>query len=128
MSTITENVSSWAEKKLTSHDYANNLQKMAEFLLSRDSFPLPDYQDAMPWQFFRFYDHEKNAFIAAAKALGSGKKKFTEADIEFTVVLPFGKVELAIPRSTFCRLVRAAEYECDPILSAEELAGIDGAA
>ena len=128
MSTITENVSSGAEKKLTSHDYANNLQKMAEFLLSRDSFPLPDYMDAMPWQFFRFYGHEKSAFIAAAKALGNGTKKFTDADLEFTTLLPFGKVELAIPRSTVCRLVRAAEYECDPILSAQELTEIDGAA
>jgi hypothetical protein len=103
-------------KPLTSHDYARGLQAMAEYLLARDAFNVGSYGHGH--HYFRM--SEKEPFVSAVKALGNGKKNFTEDEINFRVELPYGTISVDAPRNVVCRLIRAAEYECDPLLSPEE--------
>ena len=109
----------------TSHDLALSLQKTAEWLLSRDAFRIESF-DVATWQYLSF--HEKEAFVAAVKAVGAGKKKFSDLSIEFEVKVPGGQIKLSAPREKVCRLIRPAEYECDPFLSPEEEKSLGGAA
>lgn len=110
--------------KPTSHDYARDLQKMADWLLTRPAFETGGYSRGH--HYFRFY--EKDQFVDAAKSLGTGKKQFTADEISFKVELPFGSINIEAPRNIVCRLVRPAEYECDPFLSPEEEKSLGGAA
>lgn len=112
-------------KQSTSHDYARRLQELAAFLLSRDSFVLP-YSEPTSYHHFHYY--EKEPFVAAVRALGSGKKKITETGIEFIVTPPGSHISLEAPRNLLCRLIRPAEYDCDPLLSPEEEKSLGGAA
>jgi hypothetical protein len=100
-----------------SHDYARRLLELATFLLSRDSFVLP-YHEPTSFHHFRYY--EKEPFVAAVRALGSGKKKLAEDSIEFVVAQPGYSLSVEAPRNLLCRLIRPAEYDCDPFLSPEE--------
>jgi len=126
MSTITENASSGAEKKAaTSRDHAKCLRELADWLDSRPEFEVP-YFDRLAWLGFAYY--EKDQFLAAVKALGTGKKEFGHNEIKFVVETPFARVSVSAPRDKVCRLIRPAEYECDPFFSEKELAEIDGAA
>ena len=108
-----------------SHDYARNLQKFAEFLLSRESFPLPYHE---PTSFHYFNYHDKESFVAAVKSLGSGKKKITDDKIEFVIETSGAHLSVEAPRNLLCRLIRPAEFECDPLLSADEEKTLGGAA
>jgi len=113
-----------AAVKTSSHEYARNLQKLGEWLLSRPEFEIGRYS-AIPFSIFNYWD--KDQFLAAARALGTGKKQFTEREVQFEVVLPFGEIRCDAPRDKVCRLIRPAEYECDPFLTDAELAQIGGA-
>lgn len=104
-------------KHNTSHDYAKFLREQADFLESRPAFNLPS-EDRTTMTFLHYY--EKEPFIAAVKAVGAGKKEFTENEVTFRVERTWGLVELHAPRRTVCRLVRAAEYDCDPFLTPAE--------
>ena len=102
---------------MKSHEYAEKLKAAAEFLLAREDV---EFVDRPPFIPISFYDKEK--FIAAVRVFGSGEKKWTYDELQFT---PHGAAEifrLYIARNTVCRLVRPAEYDCDPILSDEEVA------
>ena len=125
METTSTNVSSTTEtKKPTSHEYARNVKAFAEFLLSRPEFE-------MPWTptylgIVRYWGGDKERFLAAARALGTGKKKYEHDDIEFTVTHEWGEFTIRAPRNSVCRLVRPAQYECDPFFSDAELSEIGG--
>lgn len=109
----------------TSHDLAHSLEQTAAWLLSRDPFPVEDF-DADTWIYLSF--KEKDTFVAAVKAVGTGKKEVDNYYIQFKVDVPGGKIKLSAPRDTVCRLIRPAEYECDPLLSPEEEKNLGGAA
>lgn len=113
------------KKNVDSHEYARALQHAAEFLLSRPAFNT-NMTRAYSYNFFRY--HEKELFVAAVKAVGSGVKEFTDSDIK--VLYRQGDVEITIeaPRNTLCRLIRPAEYDCDPFLSPDEEKNLGGAA
>lgn len=108
---------------MTSHDLALNLQKTAVWLLSKESFPLSEF-DAHSYQYLSFT--KKEEFLAAVKAVGSGKKKFSDTEITFEVEAPWGIVKLTARRETVCRLIRPAEYDCASFLSPEEEAALGG--
>lgn len=102
----------------TSHDLAVALQKSADWLLSRDAFGIETF-----WARASLYMmfSNKEMFIAAARAIGSGKKEFDNfGNIGFRSPIPGGEIHISAPRNTVCRLIRPAEYECDPFLSPEE--------
>lgn len=103
----------------TSHDYAKALQQAAEFFLSRPAFDI-DSPRAYSFSYFRF--HKKELFIAAVKALGSGTKGGDDKNIEFLVRTGDVEITVSAPRNTLCRLIRPAEYDCDPFLSDAEQA------
>ena len=108
---------------MTSHEYANRLKEIADFLLGR-----PEFEVAHGLYFYQRFD-DKDKFVAAAKALGSGVKSvssiFHEPEISFT---PSAAKEfvITIPRDKVCRKVKDAEYECDPFFSPGELEAVLG--
>lgn len=112
-------------KPPTSHDYAKRLREAADFLESRPCFVVPDF-DRRVFVCFNYYEREQ--IIAAVRALGTGKKNFTDDDISFEVVLPCAKIIVNAPRLKVCRLIRPAEYECDPLLSPDEEKELGGVA
>lgn len=100
---------------MNSHEYARELQKTVDHLLARPEVELENY--AAPYQFLSFYDKDK--FIAAARAMGSGKKEFSRDELKFR---PDGTcIIMSIGRDKVCRLVQEAKYECEPILSSYEV-------
>jgi hypothetical protein len=105
--------------KPTSHDWARNIHAFADFLLSRPAFEI-SYSFPTETRLMTFWPGDKDKFLSAAKALGTGKKGFTESEIHFTVKQPWGEFQIKAARSVVCRLVKPAQYECDPFLSPDE--------
>lgn len=103
---------------MKSHEYAVNLRRLADFLDSR-----PDFETATEkvYMFVSFY--EKEPLVAAVKALGSGTKEFSGDFLYFHPAINDGKlmVRAEAPRNKVCRLVREAEYDCEPLLSPTEI-------
>ena|SRR6185369_13301372 len=112
-------------KSATSHDYARALQEAAAFFLAHPAFDI-DRPRAYSFNYFRFY--KKELFIAAVKALGTGKKSGDDSSIQFHVKSGDVEVTISAPRGMVCRLIRPAEYDCDPFLSPEEEKELGGAA
>ena len=101
---------------MTSHEYAKELQKTVDHLLSRQEVEFESY--AQPFLFVSFYDKEK--FVSAVRAMGSGEKKFETVDLRFEpndtcLIMSIGKDKV-------CRKVQEAKWECDPLFSDEEIA------
>jgi hypothetical protein len=100
---------------MTSHEYARELQKTVEHLLGRPEVQFEDY--ASPHQYISFWDKDK--FVAAARAMGAGKKEFRDSDLHF---VPDGRcLVLSIGRDKVCRKIQDAKWECEPILSDTEV-------
>jgi hypothetical protein len=119
------NPSNQQSSQPTSHDMARNLQRAAEWLLSRPAFEVSAYWTEA--RLFATFD-EKDRFIAAARALGSFKKEYDSYNINLVAKIPGGDIHLQAPRTTVCRLVRPAQYDCDALLSPEEDQALGGAA
>jgi hypothetical protein len=106
---------------MQSHEYARNLQRAAEFLLSKPEFDIPNRP--ILWA---SYWSNKESFLAAVRALGNGKKQYKDSSLHFTVPI-IGDVtfDLEISRSAVCRKVQEEKWECEPLLSDEEEAIVD---
>lgn len=112
---------------MTSHEYAAKLQAIAEKLLHSEAFDLPTYMDdycakngIVRIDFFS----RKDKFLAAVRAIGSGRKAGGESTLDFIV----GDLALGVDRSSVCHIVKPAqpaEYECEPLLSQAEEAVLD---
>ena len=102
---------------MTSHEYAEERRKQAEFLLSKPVFKIPGSSAKL-----FIYFHGKQEFVEAVKALGPGKKEYDNHDLDF---IPDGtEIVLSINRNTVCTLVSPAVYDCEPLLSPEEDAAL----
>ena len=106
---------------MNSHEFAKRLHEIADFLLSR-----PEFKTAgTPFIFQSYYD--KDEFLAAVKAVGSGKKSeenyTSHPDICFE---PTGapEITLRIAKNKLCVLVQPAVYDCVPFLSQAEEASL----
>lgn len=98
---------------MTSHEWAIELNKTANLLLSKPEVEM----ETNPYVFAWFYDKER--FLSAVRAFGQGKKQFTEHDFKFSVD---GTVlTMTIARSKVCRKVQEEKWECEPLLSEEEV-------
>lgn len=109
---------------MTSHEYARRLQEVSQTLLSRPDF---DTKSNGPHFFLSYW--EKEEFLAAVKALGTGTKEFTTGSYPEVVFKPkdMPEVHVSIARDKVCRIVTPAipaEYDCEPFLSPEEEASI----
>ena len=111
----------------TSHDWARNIKAFAEFLLSRPAFEI-SYSWSTELRQMTFWSDDKDKFLHAAKSLGAGKKEFTGDNVKFTVKHEWGEFTITAPRNVVCRLIKPAEYECDPFLSPDEEKILGGAA
>lgn len=109
---------------MTSHEYAGKLKELADFLLSKPDFETKQSDKFAYIQFYYWTD--KAEFLSAVKALGSGTKEWKEEEIIFS---PLGTdmLRLQISRSAVCRLVQEAKYECEPLLSDDEVASLERA-
>lgn len=122
------------EKQFTSHDMARNLQLAAEWILARPEFEVGSeaYAESYNYAFFT----EKPQFLAAIKAIGAGRKEWGDTTITFVADIPGGRISISAPRTLACRvvrqaeteevvqtvtrIVRPAEYDCDPFLTPAE--------
>lgn len=110
----------------TSHDYADSLIRLAEFLRTKPAFNIEE-SDAVA-SLYLFWPH-KEVFLGLVRAVHGGEKEYIghdeDAEVAYTVTLPTGEwVKGKIRRSNVCKLIRAAEYDCEPLLSQAEEAEI----
>lgn len=98
---------------MRSHEYAQKLHEIAEFLESRTEFET----NTKPRESFYFW-FNKEDFLAAVKSLGSGKKVFSGSDLRYEV--SGAPISVVISRDKVCRKVRDEEWECEPLLSPQE--------
>lgn len=96
----------------TSHDWARDLQRTAEFLLSKDAVTIKEIPESRAWLW-----GDKDIFIALVRATKPGRKDTSNSNIDFT---PTGaNLRFTINRDLFCRRLNP-EYECEPLLSPDE--------
>lgn len=112
-------------KPPTSHDYAKRLREAADFLESRPSFVVPNFEKRL---FVNFSYREREPFVAAVRAIGAGKKDYGNDEIRFEFEAPFAKIVIDAPRASVCRLITPAVYECEPFLSPDEEKELGGVA
>ena|ERR1700690_1682135 len=100
---------------MKSHEYAEKLKEVADFLLSRPDFSTHS-SDCKVWF---WYFGNKTEFLEAAKAVGAGKKVYGDSDMQF---YPNGAPNfyLQVDRSAVCRKVQEEKWECEPLLSQDE--------
>ncbi len=106
---------------MNSHEYANKLKQLADFLLNKPEFTT-DF-DAKFSYLRMYYYGRKGEFLAAVKALGSGKKEWSKDELRY-IPDATDMLRLTVNRTAVCRLVKEAEYECEPLLSQAEEAAI----
>ena len=99
---------------MKSHEYAQKIKEAAEFLLSKEEFEVDSTPSVMI-----FYYSQKTLFLDAVKAVGSGTKKYSSDDLIFTP----GEtcLHLYVNRNAVCRKVQEEKWECEPLLSGEEM-------
>jgi hypothetical protein len=109
---------------MTSHEYALKMQRVAQFLLSRPEFTLPNYVDKFDDYLNYFSDKEK--FIAAVRAVGPGTKEVDGNYSTFVPGMDIGEARLGIRanRDAVCKKVQDEIWECEPLLSPEEEAQV----
>lgn len=111
---------------MKSHEYAHKLQELAQFLLDRPEFNVGDY--SAPYLYIHA-DNKKEMFLDAVRALKPGTKKYAVDNIEFTPTRGPKDVTIRVEayRSTVCRKIRDAEYECEPLLDHLDEEEVDAA-
>jgi len=106
---------------MTSHEYAKAMQHDAELLLSKPEFTVGStgYMQNI------FFWGDREGFLAAVRATGSGTKEWKDDDLKFK---PRGSNGLSfyISRSAVCRKVQDEKWECEPLLSEDEVAAVGG--
>ena len=65
--------------------------------------------------------HSKEKFLATAKALGSFEKKIENDYIKLTRAFGTAKIIIEAPRNTVCTKIKEAVWECEPLLSNDEI-------
>ena len=102
---------------MKSHEYANRLNALAEFLLSKPEFEF----DSEPMLFQHYYD--KEPFLDAVRALGAGSKEYSETELIFRPS-EHNELRIYINRDKVCRKVQQEKWECEPLLSPDEEAQV----
>jgi hypothetical protein len=104
----------------TSHDWARDLQRTAEFLLSKPEVEIDRIPTTVAWFF-----SDKVPFLALVRATIPGKKVINGNYVNF---YPSGaNLEFTVSRDLVCRKVQDVKYECEPLLSPEEDAEMEKA-
>ena len=107
---------------MNSHELARKWIDVAERLLDKPAFALPDYEDG---ERSINYFSDKKEFLNAIRSLGSGEKDLS--DLNYMKFRPFSGLYIAVNRETVCRKVQEVKWECEPLFSPEEQAVFDAA-
>lgn len=128
---------------MKSHEYADKLMEIVRLLQTSPEFEMPQYYDSYIADYGTerlLYWSDKEGFIAAVRALGSGKKIYRESEIEFKPNR--ASIHLQVSKDAVCKIVKPAVpavyegqakliseaipavYECEPLLSPEEEAEV----
>jgi hypothetical protein len=110
-------------ERMNSHEYAARLRSEASYLEAKPVFDMPSYTGLAKESYW--YMGDKAGFIQAVRALGGGEKKIGQEYMEFHPV--DAQMFVRIERQHVCRLVKPAEYDCEPFLGPEEEAVMDAA-
>lgn len=109
---------------MDSHEYAERLKVEAAYLLDKPAFIVPNHMGAAETYYWYMFD--KEPFIEAVRALGAGEKKIGTEYVDFHPTgAPFF---IRIERNYVCKLVKPAEYDCEPFLKPGDHTVIDEAA
>jgi len=109
---------------MDSHELAARMRETAEYLESRAAFGLPSY--CKPQIYLGNYYEEKAEFITAVKSLGAGTKEYSSTDFDFKSSTPI-VLWLCISRDKVCRKVQEEKWECEALLTPEDVAELEGA-
>lgn len=110
-------------------DAVENLRKLADLLEKHGDAEIR-MANATVWF------EKKEPFLEIAREMPRPLKKsygdgpYSDFDLEYGVLAESGHIRLRLPRTTWCRVVEPAKpavYDCDPILSADEEAQLEGA-
>jgi hypothetical protein len=107
---------------LSSHEYADRLSRLANFLRSRPAFDTGRYQ----FNDFLWFYGDKEKFLTAVRALGAGDKEVVGTDLRFRPRHGIENVDfyVEVNRDQVCRKVQDEKWECEPLLSPEEEASL----
>ena len=108
---------------MDSHEYSKELQQLAKYLLTKPEFEVPSSESK---QYF-WYLYDKEGFIGAVKALGAGRKDMGDQYVDFSPKDAPINFMVRVEREQVCKLVRPAEYDCEPFLKPEDHKIIDAA-
>lgn len=104
---------------------AAELRRIADSL---DKEPEAEIQQALI-SFYHWSDSGKEQFLNEVRLLPHPlKKKYTDDEVALEHEAPGARVYAKIRRTAICRLIRPAipaEYDCDPILSEQELQEVE---
>ena len=99
------------DKRFDSHECARQMIQLADFLLAKPVFKMPQYETQLRNSFHYFSD--KDNFLAAVRALKPGKKEFESGDNGDIMFIPDGiehiKLSVKANRSAVCVLVKHAQ-------------------
>ena len=110
--------------KSSSRSYASQLRLLADWLDAREEFPVNGNASI----FLHYY--EKDSFLSAVRATKPGAKEITAssayAEIKFFPANPPNglMVQLSAPRDSVCTKIQEAVWDCEPLLSPTEVAGL----
>jgi hypothetical protein len=110
-------------ERMSSHEYAARLRAEASYLEAKPAFDMPSYTGLAKESYW--YMGDKEGFIRAVRTLGAGQKSIGPEYVEFHPA--DAPVAIRIERQHVCRLVKPAEYDCEPFLAPEEEAVMDAA-
>jgi hypothetical protein len=102
---------------MNSHEYAEKMKEVANTLLGRPAFDTGREQIT---EVFWFWD--KDEFLAAAKAIGAGRKEVSGTEFHFYMTSPENsKVGITIARDKVCTKIQEEVWECQPMLTQKEV-------
>lgn len=101
---------------MMSHEWAQVLRDTAMVLEAKANVQMGGEPKILNSHYGR-----KEEFLAVVRALKPGKKRIDAEISGYVNFTPAGTcIEVYINRDVMCRKVKEAEYECEPLLSAEE--------
>jgi hypothetical protein len=105
---------------MNSRTLSKQLRTVADFLDSVPGFENVEYTSVVGEK-TSIHFSDKEAFVAAAKAIGPSTKDFSDTGeyATFYLVSNVAPLKLAISRDRVCR--KTVKYECEPLFSQDEL-------
>lgn len=109
---------------MTSREWTERIRELANEIDKFPEFEVPGYMNDYGRTISYFYD--KTEFVAAVRALGVGSKVIKDDKVSFT---PKGAAFcIEAERSAVCKMVKPAQWSCEPWLTDSEVEAIGTAA